>query len=532
MHPPQAAPMALASVTMPDSPSATPHDPAFPSPRLRYLLAALACGVTTVATTLLHDWLAPVNAVMLYLVAVVLIASRLGRGPAIMASFLSVGLFDFFLVPPRFSFAIGDIQYLLTVAVMLSVALLISHLTHSLRLQAEAARQTARRAQALSALAHQLAGALTVEQAVAWAEAFAHDELHARLTLWVPDAEHGLRRLHGPGSTELQWLALSAMRQGGHPHPQHTADDAGHHVLLPLKGATRHRGVLGLTHARSAGLRAHEDLVDALGALLSTTLERLHFVEVAHHTELDMQQERLRSSILSALSHDIRTPLTALVGLADTLSLIKPSPTGQALELTESLRGQALRLHRMVSNLLDMARLQRGQRQGALPLRREWQPIEEVIGASIQLLGTALARHRVVVDLPADLPLVQLDAVLMERVFGNLLENAAKYAPPDTDIALRVRAQGAHLDVCVANAGAGFPRERLAQLFELFERGEHESSVPGMGLGLAICKVIVEAHGGHIEARVPDAGGAEVHFTLPLGQPPVLDPEPTEEPRP
>lgn len=531
---------------MPRPTASAPHPP---KPRWHYPLAAAACGATTVVTMPLHDWLEPVNAVMLFLLTVVLVAARLGRGPAVMASFLSVGLFDFFYVPPRFSFAVSDIQYLLTFAVMLTVALVIGHLATGMRQRAEEAEQAARRAQALHALAHQLAGALTAEQVLHHLQAFMQDQLGADLHLWQPGLDHGLVLLHGEDtrgpapSASLTLLARSIAQDSARPRAHHVQDEQGgqgsddsagtHHVLLPLTGSTRNRGVMMVSLPASAApgaqatLRQHTAMLDAVGALAATALERLHFVDVAHQTELEVRTERLRNAILSALSHDVRTPLTALVGMAETLSLLQPPLSPQAQEMAEALRGQALRLHEMVSKLLDMARLQaslQGQRNH-LPLRLAWQPVEEVIGASIQLLGTALARHRVAVDLPPDLPLVQLDAVLMERVFGNLLDNAAKYAPPDTDIRITLTAEAEHLLVRVRNAGSGFPPARLQEVFALFARGEPESHVPGMGLGLAICKVIVEAHGGHIEARNPEDGGAEVCMRLPLGTPPTIEPE-------
>lgn len=532
-------------------PSATASRPPPPplGGRWRYPLAAIACGATTLLTTPLHDWLEPVNAVMLFLLTVVLVAVRLGRGPAVMASFLSVGLFDFFYVPPRFSFAVSDIQYLLTFAVMLTVALVIGHLAIGMRQRADEAQQAAQRAQALQALAHRLAGALSVEQVLGHLQTFVRGQFQhqSELRLWLPAPDNTLTLAEGdhgaPPPPELTLLARSMAQDQAHPRAHHVSGEDSQsgltrqHVLLPLTGSTRNRGVMLISLTSSTAdsasgpnlLRAHADMLDAVSALAATALERLHFVDVAYQTELDVRTERLRNAILSALSHDVRTPLTTLVGMAETLSLLQPPLSDQAQEMAEALRGQALRLHDMVSKLLDMARLQsspQGPRNHP-PLRLAWQPVEEVIGASIQLLGSALGQHRVAVDLPPDLPLVQIDAVLMERVFGNLLDNAAKYAPPDTDIriAVSVPADAQHLEVRVRNAGPGFPAERLQEVFEPFARGEAESHVPGMGLGLAISKAIVEAHGGHIEARNPMEGGAEVCMQLPLGTPPAIEPE-------
>lgn len=505
-----------------------------------YLLAALACGLTTALTIPLHDWLELVNTVMLFLLTVVLIATRLGRGPAVMASFMSVGLFDFFYVPPRWSFAVSDTQYVLTFAVMLTVALIISQLTIWLRARAYEAQQTAQRANAMYALASQLAGALMVEQVCEATAHFAKAQLGAQARLMVPGAGRELVPAL-PDQPELEatvaMLAEATHRQHKGHGAQQMGDDDRLHAVLPLPGSTRSRGVLVLSVPRVFGhkLESERGLLEALATLVATSLERLHFVHVAHQTQLEMNDERLRGSILSALSHDIRTPLTSLFGLADAMTLMQPPLPDQAQEMAGAVRDQAMRLHRMVSNLLDMARLQsglqsgqqRGQQTSQMALRLEWQPIEEVIGASIQLLGHGLDGHHVKVHLPTDLPLLAIDAVLMERVFGNLLENAGKYAPDGSEIHVHAQAlvQDGLMQIRVVNEGAGFPADKLDHVFGVFERGVPESSIPGVGLGLSICRAIVEAHGGRIEAVNPPGGGAEVRFTLPLGSPPAIEPE-------
>lgn len=495
-----------------------------------YLLAIAACGLTTALTIPLHDWLEPVNTVMLFLLTVVLVATRLGRGPAVLASFLSVGLFDFFYVPPRWSFAVSDGQYLLTFAVMLVMALVISQLTISLRLRAHEAQQAAQRSDALYLLASQLAGALEIQQVCTATQRFTQHQLHGSMRLMLPGEGEALvpaltSQLPLPATMAL--MAQAVYRDYKGHGTQHAGDDGQLHVVLPLAGSTRARGVLiiSTSHAQGHKLASERTLLVALASLVATALERLHFVNVAHQTQLEMNDERLRSSILSALSHDIRTPLTSLFGLADTLTLLQPPLPAPAQEMAGAIRDQAMRLHSMVSNLLDMARLQSGQQAGQLPLRLEWQPIEEVIGASIQLLGHSLHGHRITVQLPEALPLVAIDAVLMERVFGNLLENASKYAPSGSGIEVQARSEGTRMVISVRNAGPGFPVDKLHHVFDVFERGQPESAIPGVGLGLSICRVIVEAHGGQIEALNPPEGGAEVRFTLPLGTPPAIEPE-------
>lgn len=498
-------------------------------------LAALACAAVTALSWPLHGKLDAANIVMLYLGIVVLVATRLGRPAAVLASFLSVALFDFVHVPPQWSFAVSNVQYLLTFAVMLGVALLISQLTTGLQQRAEQARLMAQRAEALSDLARKLAGALGVAQVLEAAEGFMQTQLQADLVILHPDDLHALHPI-GPSRVALTptlMLAAHSVYLDQHAvHNSHLGAQDEAMVLLPLPGATRSRGVMLVVDPGGQRMRLQDQrpLLDAAALLVATSLERLHFVDVAQRTQLDMVSERLRSAILQALSHDIRTPLTALYGLADSLTLSQPPLPKQAHDTAEAMRDQAMRLHSMVSNLLDMARLQSGQQTGQVRLRREWQPIEEVIGASIQHLGQALSEHPVRVHLPPDLPLLNIDAVLMERVFGNLLENAAKYAPAHTEVHLHAACEEGMLVLRVRNEGSGFPPHRLHEVFELFERGTTESSVPGIGLGLAICRAIVQAHGGEISASNPSEGGAELRFTLPLGTPPSVEPEAPEAP--
>lgn len=515
---------------MPDNAPSPLAAPAHHAHWRDYLLAALACGLTTALTIPLHDWLEPVNTVLLFLLTVVLIAASLGRGPAVMASFMSVALFDFFYVPPRWSFAVSDTQYVLTFAVMLAVALVIGQLTIWLRVRAFEAQQTAQRANAMYALASQLAGALMVEHVCEATARFAKAQLGAQARLMVPGLGRDLVAAlpdQPPLETTVAMLAEAAHRQHKGAGAQQLGDDDLLHAVLPLPGSTRSRGVLVLSVPRAFGhkMESERGLLDALATLVATSLERLHFVNVAHQTQLEMNDERLRGSILSALSHDIRTPLTSLFGLADAMTLMQPPLPDQAKEMAGAVRDQAMRLHRMVSNLLDMARLQSSQQTGQVALRLEWQPIEEVIGASIQLLGHGLDGHHVKVHLPPDLPLLAIDAVLMERVFGNLLENAGKYAPDGSEIQVHVQARDGLMHVGIANEGEGFPADKLNHVFGVFERGQPQSCIPGVGLGLSICRAIVEAHGGHIEALNPPGGGAQVCFTLPLGTPPVIEPE-------
>ncbi|TAJ78238.1 MAG: DUF4118 domain-containing protein [Gallionellaceae bacterium] len=491
------------------------------SPVARLAWGIAACGSVTLLAWPLRDALDPANTAMLYLLAVAIVSMRAGKQAAIMAAFFSAALLDFFFIHPRFSFTVGDVQYAVTLAVMFAVALIIGNLTQGLQREKETALQRERQSRALYQLAGQLAGALTLEQVDDMTRRFLHETQSCRSLLLM---RHGKEvspatASQTPLSGKPYYAAQAALRQGA---AQATLDGALHWLILPLHDTPQARGVLALS-SFNVGLLGNErrPLFKAIAALVAASVERLHFVEVAQQTRLQMTDERLRSSILSALSHDIRTPLTVLYGMADTLAQ-SALPEGLH-EMADAVRQQTLRLNGMVSNLLDMAKL----RAGDIRLNLEWQPVEEVIGASIKLLGAALAQHPVSVKLPPDMPLLRFDAVPMERVLCNLLENAAKYAPPGSPIRIEAKTDKKLAHISVSNDGSQFPPDRMESLFELFERGDAESNVPGVGLGLAICRSIVTAHGGSIHADNDD--GARVTFTLPLGEPPAIEPEDARE---
>jgi two-component system sensor histidine kinase KdpD len=252
--------------------------------------------------------------------------------------------------------------------------------------------------------------------------------------------------------------------------------------------------------------------LDTLSRQIAIALERVHYVDIAQQAVVEMESERLRNALLAAISHDVRTPLTALIGLAESLRQSQPPLGAGQADTAKALVAHARELNALVNNLLEMARLQ----SGAVRLRMEWQSVEEAVGSAIRAARPALGQQVVLTELPADLPLVEFDAALIERVLVNLLENAAKYGASPIVIAAKTTADT--LVLTVRDHGPGLPaalRGREHELFEKFARGEVESATPGVGLGLAICKAVVDAHGGTMSACNGAEGGAEFSVTLP-----------------
>ncbi len=484
-----------------------------------YAWATLACLAATAVASVLLRVFDLANVVMLFLLTVVIVAWRWGRGPGAWAAFFAVACFDFFFVPPRLSMSVSDTQFVFTFALMLGVALAIGQLTARVRHEARVAGARERRAITMATLAREVSGALTVEQIVEIARRDFGGGFHAGIGLALPDAGDRVRAVAGNAITVdediAQWVYDHAQPAGAGT----TTLSAAHARYLPLKAPMRVRGVLALEPKESEWLDEPEEqrLLEACCNQLALALERVHFVEVAQSTLVQIEGERMRNTLLSAMSHDLRTPLTTILGAAQTATAqLRGHP---AESLVASIGQQAQAMLRLVENLLDMARLQ----SRGVELNRQWQSLEEILGSALRELREPLGAHPVQVSVPADLPLLEVDALLIERVLVNLLENAAKHTPPGTPVEVHARHDDKCVVIEVSDTGPGLPPIAPEKLFDPFERGHKESTVAGIGLGLALARRIVEAHGGRIEARPRAPHGASFVVSLPAPPSPHVE---------
>jgi two-component system sensor histidine kinase KdpD len=489
---------------------------------LRYVWTAVGCAVVTALSMPLAAHLDRSNIVAIYILAVVLVGMRLGRGPAAFAAVLCVSAFDFFFVPPRFSFAVSDVQYLLTFCIMLIVGLIAGQLTAGLRSQARVALHREERAAALYEIARELSSAVQFDQVVKISNESVERTFHASAALLLPDATGrvALASARSGPSLRVDTAIAQWAFDKGHCAGVGTDTLPGSEILyIPLRAPAQARGVLALRPENRRLLKIPEQrqLLDTFAALIAIALERVHYVGVAQDALVRMESERLRNSLLAALSHDLRTPLTVLGGLAESLAMTKPPLSAAQSETAEAIQDEARRMSTLVSNLLDMARIESGE----VTLDLQWQPLEEVVGAALDGARNMLKSHRLEVRLPRDLPLVRFDALLIERVLVNLLENASKYTPAGSQVVLSADVVADKLRVTVSDNGPGLPAGREEALFQKFARGDRESATPGVGLGLAICRAIVESHHGTIVGTNQSGGGVAFSFMLPLGTPPI-----------
>jgi two-component system sensor histidine kinase KdpD len=497
------------------------------SPPRGYLFAvAVVIGATLVSIPLAAV-LDKLNLVMIYLLGVVLVATRYGRGPSTLAAVVGVAVCDFFFVPPHLTFEVADTQYVVTFAVMLVVGLLVSTLAARARDIAEMSLQRERRTQSLYALSRELNGLRDPGDVAAAGARHVADALRCSAVVFLPGEEGGLEPADGvvppfaapPGERAVAQWALE------HAHAAGAGTDtlpAAAALYEPLDGSGGPLGVLAVEvppAQRPLGPEQRE-LVSALARQIAAPLERARLAREAERSRVAAESEKLRSSLLSSVSHDLRTPLAAITGAASALR--DDEALGPALvhELASTVFDEAERLNRLVRNLLDMTRLE----SGTLAPRRDWHSLEEIVGSALARVERHAGEIRFEARVDPSLPLVAVDAVLVEQALVNILENAVRHGGREGRVRVAARAAGRQAVVEVCDEGPGFPPEDAERLFEKFHRS---AGGPGAGLGLAISRAIVVAHGGTISARLLEPHGACFTFTLPLSEPPA--PPPPEE---
>ncbi len=485
-------------------------------------------AVVVVALCGLLGWLnhalgwAEVNIAMVFLLGVAIVAARFGRGPAICTSVVSVLVFDFFFVPPYLMLTVDDSQYYLAFGVMLAIGLLISTLTARLKEQLRSSQEQERRTAALYRFTKQLSEITGLEFLMRAAGQQLVQIFPGEVVLYLREGVGSITLRFGEettvakqpvNATVAQWVAEHDKIAGAGTDtlPNATA------LFVPLIGSRRTVGALGIQPTDPQRFLDPEQrrLLEACASLIALSIERDQSILEAHQAQIQFQAEQLRSSLLSSVSHDLRTPLAAIAGASSSLlESGRVTETAARQELLQTIVEESKRLARLVDNLMDMTRLE----SGIVAINKQWHVLEELIGSARSRLRRELERHTVRVDIPVDLPLLFIDGLLIEQMLLNLLENAARYSPPGTQVEISARRVNQHVELRVADNGPGLVPGSESRVFEKFFRGSVSPTADGRrgaGLGLAICKAIIQAHGGQVNARNRAGGGAEFVFSLP-----------------
>lgn len=472
---------------------------------MAYLAALLVAAIATVLNRSLLSSLDHSNLIMVYLLGIVYVASNFGRGPSILASLVSVACFDYFCIPPRYTFAVTDTQYILTFVIMLFIALLITGLTGEIQEQANLAKEKERRTAALHAMSRELCLARSKDEIISISLRHIRTFFDAIACIYLP-SESGIL-------CDSDEIARQAFKSG-------TTIKSGS-LYFPLTGTT---GILGVMQVSPAAVEAIEKqdtltLLETFANQVAMCIEVAHLTEAGNKANLQIEQELLRNTLLSSISHDLRTPLATITGASDTLLVDRALlDAGKQKELLQVIHEESDRLNELVSKLLDMTKLE----SGLLQINKSWLPLEEIVGAAINRMDKRLGKHPLEIDLPVDLPLVEIDEILFQLVFQNLIENAVKYTSSETPIKIKAYIIKKELLIEVSDQGLGIKPGDEEQIFNKFFQSGKSSN--GIGLGLAICRSIIAAHGGTITACNQLSGGALFSIRLPL----TKTPPPTE----
>jgi len=485
-----------------------------------YLAGALALGVV------LDRFLDVRNLGLVLLMAVLASAITSGLWPALYACLASAFAFNFFFLEPRYTLTIHDPESVVALVIFLIVAVTASNLAARLHRQAAAARQRARMTEDLYQFSRKLAGTGALDD-VLWATAYQIAAmLRVRVVILMPERNTLTVKAGYPPDDMLvdadiaaagwAWEHKQAAGRGADTLP------GAKRFYMPLRTGRTAIGVIGLDNDKPGPLLTPEEqrLFDALADQAAVAIERTLLVADVEQARIAAEADRLRTALLSSISHDLRTPLAGILGAAGTLNDYASSlPDADRTELVSTIIEESERLHRFIGNLLDMTRLESGATQPNASLHFPG----DIIGSALRRAGRLLARHKLDVALPADLPMLKVDAVLLEQVVFNLLDNAAKYAPATSTIAVQGWRDGGHVLLRLVDEGPGIPPDDLERVFDSFYRVQKTDHVPaGTGLGLSICRGFVEAMGGTITAtNRPDRSGAV--FTIRLPIPPQAD---------
>ena len=489
---------------------------------LPYIVALAAVIGATAVGFALRQFLNVGNLALVFISAITFVAARFGLAPSLFACAVASLAFNFFFLPPVYRLTIADPENVVALAFFLAVAVFVSNLAAQTRSEVFIARRRAKVTAELYSFSQKLAGIIDMDDLL-WATAHQiASMLKVHVVILLPEEDRVVVRAGFPPEDELDASDLAAAKWSWeHDRPAGRGSDTlpgGKRLFLPVRTARGVVGVIGIDSEVPGPLFTPDErrLLEALLDQAAVSIERIRLAEDVDKARITAETERLRSSLLISVSHDLRTPLASILGAASSLKIYGNDYSQTTRdELVTTIEEEAERLNRFVANLLDTTRLE----SGSLDIKRELTDVEEIVGSALQRAGKVLANHSISVDLAPDLPMLPLDGVLLEQTLFNLLDNAAKYAPSGTRIEVRAKVQDDIAVIQVIDEGPGIPPQDLDRLFDKFYRipaGDRQRA--GTGLGLAICRGFVEALGGRIEAgNRTDRPGAVFTITFPIG---------------
>jgi two-component system sensor histidine kinase KdpD len=486
---------------------------------LAYVVSLTLVGLVSMTGFYMEQRMARTNLAMLYLLTVVISALRLGRGPAIVCAVSGSLIFDVFFIPPFWRIGFSDIWYLITFITLLVVGLVISTLASQARAETRKAQNRERYTAALYSLSRSLAAASQLDKILEAIALHIVETFGKPLAILLPgpDGSIGIR-VQTPGFVlnEADWAAARwVFRHGANAGRWAEVEPAAQSCFLPLKTWRGPLGVLGIQAGETPDWLSAEQwqLLEGFASQAASSIERSLLAEEARQAQLLHEANKLQKALLNSISHNLRTPLASITGaLSSLLEDRELLDTATQHELLETAQGESERLNRVVGNLLDMTRLE----AGVVGLRLEPADVQDVIGTALEHLGGVARGRQIRVSIEPELPLVDMDPVLVAQALVNILDNALKYSPADQPVDVRARRAGDQLEIQVEDRGIGIAPGDLEKVFERFYRSSRVNPVNGMGLGLSISRRFAEAHGGSIHAASDGIAGTVMTCLLPL----------------
>lgn len=492
------------------------------SPLSNYAWTLILVSIVTIIGKLLTPYFDLINSVLLYLIPVLVSAVRWGRGPSLFSSLLGVLTFNYFFVPPVYTFAVGNMQHLFVLVVFFLVALVTGTTATKLRNEVAKATEREKRTLTLYELSREIVAKGDLEQVLKTFVDKVAETTNATAVVFVqhPDSdalyEIASTQCSVPSDEKERAVARWALEHG-QPADKGLGIFEGPRssFFFPIKAEDKTLAVLSIRSSMGNGVFSSEkrQIIETLTNLAAVAIVRLQLAKEAEQAKWLAESERLLRTLLDSISHDFRTPLASITGAVTSLLEEENVYTPEAKKIfLHTIKEEAHRMNRFIKNLLDMVRLE----SGMLRLNMKWCDIQDIIGVALREMRDILQEHRMKLDIPPDLPSIKADFILIEQVIMNLLENAAKYSLPGSTITISAQCQDRTLHLTVADSGPSIPKMEQAHVFDKFYRQHSSRQISGTGLGLSICKGIIEAHEGRIWLdSLPDYGN-KFSFTLPI----------------
>ena len=498
-------------------------------PLVAYFYSLMMVAITTFCAYYISDYLEIFDTALIYIIPVLLSAIWWGRWPSYLTALVGVLFFDLLFIEPLFTLKVTDLRYVWSFFIFLIISFLIGGRTEKLRTEMRQARQQEKSTRAVYQFSREIV-AISDMNAISHSLAkYSGETIERKTIIALPDEKGGLnniikfdsfielsKQLSAKDIKEAEVAVMAWVYKNNHEAGRSTETlPGGKYLYIPISIKEKVYGVFGICLAEKKLTPSERRMVDAWVRLAAIAMERASLTQQAYKANLLIEADKLRGALFNSISHELKTPLSAILGSVSTLLEADTLYSKEdRRELLANIKDSSLRMERLITNLLDTARLE----SGMIQLKYDWCDIEDLIGTTIRHSGESLNKN-IQVDLPDNLPLIRADFVLLEQVLINLIDNAIKYSNNQVEITIRVRRKVDEIEISIMDRGEGIPEENLNKVFDKFYRVKKLKKISGTGLGLSICKGIVEAHKGRIYAENRTGGGAVISFVLPIEEP-------------